>query len=338
MTRLMVETHDRIRFLDGIRGLAILLVLFGHFTPFQWLGAFGVELFFALSGRLMAGILVTDRQPLGTFFPRRVARILPALVVFLTITGLVTWFAGVPHHLVLSSIAASGLFYSNYVIGGDIMAVVDHTWSLAVEEHTYLALALIVTLTARGKSQSARVAFGLSAILIAIACLRVAMNADPYFLYMRTETRMPSILLSFALGLTLPALLAKAPTFIRNWLAPAAFVVALLVASSNLPWLLINVARMCLLPLFVNAIDFSLPQLRELLEDRALRWFGLISFSLYLWQQPFHIFYMDGLLAPVAAALAVGAGALSYYFVETPARRRLRPLIDARASRPALSA
>src|SRR5690242_20540314 len=83
----------RVGYLDGWRGAAILSVLFGHFVTSQGLnlGRFGVELFFVLSGRLMAEILFVRQTPLKTFFPRRLARIYPALFVFAVVVFVVGW-------------------------------------------------------------------------------------------------------------------------------------------------------------------------------------------------------------------------------------------------------
>jgi len=75
--------------LDGWRGLAILGVLFDHFVTKSGinLGRFGVELFFVLSGRLMAEILFVQKMPLD-FFLRRFSRVYPALFVFVLAMGL----------------------------------------------------------------------------------------------------------------------------------------------------------------------------------------------------------------------------------------------------------
>jgi|GEM_PF-3598329 peptidoglycan/LPS O-acetylase OafA/YrhL len=73
----------RIAYLDGWRGCAVLAVLIAHFGSTKGinLGRFGVELFFALSGRLMAEILFVRATPLSSFFPRRISRVYPALFV-----------------------------------------------------------------------------------------------------------------------------------------------------------------------------------------------------------------------------------------------------------------
>ncbi len=74
-------------YLDGWRGLAILLVLQGHFMviPGWHSGRMGVDVFFCLSGLLMSRLLFQRRVPLGTFYKRRLSRILPAFLLYLGI-------------------------------------------------------------------------------------------------------------------------------------------------------------------------------------------------------------------------------------------------------------
>jgi peptidoglycan/LPS O-acetylase OafA/YrhL len=79
------QAKERLDYLDGWRGLAILGVLVSHFSNVpgvHWLGTFGVELFFVLSGFLMSRILFIERMPLGEFFLRRFSRVVPTFVLF----------------------------------------------------------------------------------------------------------------------------------------------------------------------------------------------------------------------------------------------------------------
>lgn len=74
-------------YLDGWRGLAIFFLLAGHFFPLPGInfGAVGVNLFFVLSGFLMARLLFVDAVPIPTFYRRRAARIFPAVACLLAI-------------------------------------------------------------------------------------------------------------------------------------------------------------------------------------------------------------------------------------------------------------
>ena len=77
------QSH-RLDYLDGWRGLAISLVLIGHFYTGSpgFLGRLGVDVFFVLSGFLMSGLLFVQRQPLRIFYRRRISRVLPAFVIY----------------------------------------------------------------------------------------------------------------------------------------------------------------------------------------------------------------------------------------------------------------
>jgi peptidoglycan/LPS O-acetylase OafA/YrhL len=130
----------RIDYLDGWRGLAIFLVLQGHFLAIQgWhSGRMGVDVFFCLSGLLMSRILFTRRVPLTTFYKRRISRIIPAFLLYLFITFAIAAVIGkaaplrevVPTVLFLRSYLPADfhMFSSPYPIG--------HLWSLNVEEHS----------------------------------------------------------------------------------------------------------------------------------------------------------------------------------------------------------
>jgi len=172
--------------LDGLRGLAILLVLLLHFTTdmeiaggtlaaavrsvFQ-IGWVGVDLFFVLSGFLITGILADNRgsdRYFSAFYARRALRILP--VYFLAVVAafhlLPRVFEGFDTGGVRTE-AAFWLFLTNFVQLPDQLArTVGHFWSLAIEEQFYLMWPLVVLFTTR--QQARRIAF-LTVILSPIA-------------------------------------------------------------------------------------------------------------------------------------------------------------------------
>ena len=123
--------------LDGIRGLAIILVVIAHAFPetFAGGGAPGVSLFFVLSGFLITSLLLGEietsgRIDLKKFFGRRALRLAPALIVYLSVAAIAEGW---------SSVWPSLLYLGNYAqIAGSDVGVNVHTWSLAVEEHFYL--------------------------------------------------------------------------------------------------------------------------------------------------------------------------------------------------------
>jgi peptidoglycan/LPS O-acetylase OafA/YrhL len=153
--------------LDGVRGIAILLVLFFHFpAPFGWLrpltsiGWCGVDLFFVLSGYLITGILYSSASKphyFRNFYVRRSLRIFPLYYGFMVLTVLILPRFVNPYWLGLESLHGKGteffLYYSNYAnvfVGWNPVAL-GAFWSLAVEEHFYLFWPMFIKVTPRNK-------------------------------------------------------------------------------------------------------------------------------------------------------------------------------------------
>ncbi|PDQ18755.1 acyltransferase [Mesorhizobium sanjuanii] len=314
-------SRTRLAYLDGWRGLSIALVLIGHFFPVPGinLGVMGVEFFFVLSGRLMAEILFIERYPLKKFFKRRFSRIYPALLVF----------------VVVSMIALSGTFIAfkwkaaltaltfTYNYAGILFTragALDHIWSLCVEEHTYVILALI-SFVVSGRSR-------VIALLGALSVLAMANGAISYWAfgmayeatYWRTDVHIASILLSAVICLLkaddrLPAL------FRGPHVALVASAAAVLLFIDPVPTPIHYLVAVPLLAFAVNSLDFSARYLTGFLSSRPMAMLGLWSYSLYLWQQPFYKFVYSQGSAPLPMLAGVFACALcSYYIVEKPAR------------------
>ena len=123
--------------LDGLRGIAIVLVLVGHTNlAFPFAATVGVTLFFVLSGYLITRILL-ERPPLRTFYWRRLARLAPALVSVVVVVAVVSALRGDANTLVGALVSLT--YVSNWLpsMGVDLGSM-GHTWSLAVEEQFYV--------------------------------------------------------------------------------------------------------------------------------------------------------------------------------------------------------
>jgi peptidoglycan/LPS O-acetylase OafA/YrhL len=137
--------NSRNQSLDVLRGIAVLLVIANHYRYYIFcrVGWIGVDLFFVLSGFLISGLLFSDLQAhgkisLSRFFIRRGLKIYPAFYVFLGFTALI-----VPMR--------QGIFSEIFFLQSYLPRMWGHTWSLAVEEHFYIALPLILLLLVRFK-------------------------------------------------------------------------------------------------------------------------------------------------------------------------------------------
>jgi peptidoglycan/LPS O-acetylase OafA/YrhL len=170
--------------LDVLRCVAVLLVLFRDSdTPLQWGGWIGVDLFFVLSGFLVSGLIFREYQRTGDvdanrFLVRRGFKIYPSFWVMLAATLAVDGVTDAQRTW------GELLFMQNY-IGG----LWPHTWSLAVEEHFYIGLALCVAFTKRFRLVPALF------VLVAVACLaqRFVMSYHGINLYW-TNFRIDSLL------------------------------------------------------------------------------------------------------------------------------------------------
>lgn len=311
----------RLGYLDGWRGLSIALVLIGHFFPVPGinLGVLGVEFFFVLSGRLMGEILFIERFPLKKFFKRRFSRIYPALLVFViaAMIGLSGTFIAFKWKAALTALT----FTYNYAgILINRAGALDHIWSLCVEEHAYIILALISVLVT-GRANVVRLLLALSLLAMANGAISYwVLGMDYEHSYWRTDVHIASILLSASICLLkadgrLPSVL-KSPH-----VALAAAVAGVLLFLNPVPTPLHYILAVPLLALAVNTLDFAGGYLTGLLSSRPMVMLGLWSYSLYLWQQPFYKFVDEQGSAAIPMLAAVFACALcSYYIVEKPAR------------------
>lgn len=317
--------HDRrLPYLDGWRGVAVLAVLLGHFFPIlYWNTArLGVELFFVLSGRLMADILFVERFPLGKFIYRRISRVWPALWVFVSIIGLIELAIG-DVGFRLSDLLASVTFTVNYVyVYSGLVVPLQHLWSLAIEEWSYAILAGIAIFT-RTRSRVIWILAGLSALAILNGAVQMAHGGSDHDTYWRTDVRVSSILLPAAIRLLLrDHAVNPVVTF-------AALAVGAMLSLNFFPEVMRYTLGTAALAVAISTIDTGPKFFTAPLSSKPLRMIGAWSFSLYLWQQPFYaalpwLSQRIGFVAPIVAlALVFAVSIASTRFVENPARRWL---------------
>jgi len=326
-------TSERLLFLDGWRGLAILAVLIGHFFPVQGMdiGSFGVELFFVLSGRLMAEILFVRKLDAVEFIRRRFSRIYPALLVFVACVSIpALWSVELMDTRTplaqVHDIVAALTFTTNYLeLFFTRGLVFSHTWSLAVEEHSYLVLLVLAWFTRR----NARLAM-YCMIGAAILCVSNGAISQFYFrqheelAYWRTDVRIASILISASIYLAIREF--DLQRFMHPAVTLLALPIGLILFADDAPGYIKFGLVTLLLAWCVNALDFAPKFVRHALSFPPLVSIGLISYSLYLWQQPFYAaagpFRQKGLIYVVVLVIAAFCCAIgSYLLIEGPARR-----------------
>ncbi|AIJ11359.1 acyltransferase family protein [Streptomyces lividans] len=342
--------------LDGLRGAAVLGVLFFHAGHFDG-GFLGVDLFFVLSGFLITGLLLTEarardgRIDLLAFWGRRARRLLPALAVVLAGTLLLVWALGPPNLLRyalddgpwVAANLANWHFVADRVGYWDSAGtrVFSHLWSIAVEEQFYVVWPLVLCLSARGRGGGRRVAAVAAAGAAASLVLMVVLTtpADTTRVYEGTDTRAFSLLLG-ALAATEPAARLVSRLGERaagRWsLALAAGIGAYWITADgqNSPSLFRG-------GLFLHALAAALliaclaraprTPAGRFLAAAPLRRLGTVSYSLYLWHWPVYLLLSEERLglegAPrtaVLLAVSVALAVLSKVLVEDPVRFRAR--------------
>jgi peptidoglycan/LPS O-acetylase OafA/YrhL len=343
----MGHTGARVLGFDGLRGVAILLVIVSHFfgetldatgllrtltTPVSGLG---VELFFVLSGFLITSIIVKERLRSGSidlkkFYIRRTLRIWPAFYTFiatvaiLAATGVI---AVTPWELL-----AAGLFIWDYAPNVQTLAL-THTWSIAIEEQFYLIWPALVILL-----KPARALWFCLAGLLLVPVLRVAtyLASDQQtrgsiwqMLHARADSLLMGCLLALILALH-PSIWTRLQSAVSKFrlvvvAIPVLFASGLLSSLIGGVWQLTigysieNVA----LAILVIAVMTEGHRLSKLMSWRPLVWVGTISFSLYLWQQLFLVPTGSGFVLPPLVALlaSFAAATLSYVAIEKPVLR-----------------
>ena len=217
------EPRGRLQGIDVLRGIAVILVLFRHLT-YTWPGTdsgmiwefvhvihrggwIGVDLFFVLSGFLVSGLLFREYIAKGEidvwrFLIRRGFKIYPSFWILILITvGMNFLLQAEPRKLAILSELA---FLQNYG-----QALWNHTWTLAVEEHFYIGLVLVVYLLVRFKQTSKDVLQSIPAVALTVMLVTLlnrswntfqypwSFKANVFVTHMRVDSLMFGVLLSW---------------------------------------------------------------------------------------------------------------------------------------------
>jgi peptidoglycan/LPS O-acetylase OafA/YrhL len=335
--------------LDGFRGLAVLVVLAGHYLDFRMpdprpefatIDKLGVLLFFVLSGFLITGLLYRERNASGSidfkrFYFRRILRLAPALLLFLaTVTILIRlgWITDVPRREILEC-----LLYARNLFGRSLS--LSHIWSLSLEEQFYLIWPLAFSLLPMKRCTSY-----VTAICVALAgwrSLAIAANLFSYergIFYMRPYFRFDSILIGACLVLWLSTS-PRAVEVLKKWLAR---IPAVLLWSGLLLWTVfaeslshafyLTVQEFLVAAALAQIVLSESEWLRAIFRWRPLRYCGAISYSLYLWQQLFLVTAVPSWGAlrrlPLSILVPFLIAAASYHLMEKPLlglKNRLAP-------------
>jgi peptidoglycan/LPS O-acetylase OafA/YrhL len=345
--------------IQGLRGIAVLLVVLFHAGVGPRAGFLGVDVFFVISGVVIGQRLFDELSGTGTirlrsFYGRRVRRLLPAMALFTVVTAVGTALVLSPfgpQQFALRTGAAATVLIGNvhlyrhtgYFDGSAERNPFLHTWSLSVEEQFYLVLPAVLALVwvvgrrvvPRRSQRSVTAAvvalvavwsFGLAWVLTAGSATFGAEAPERLAFF-----AMPARIWEFAAGVLLALGLRswRRPPVLTAAVLGAGGLLAVLVASVVLDpdaphpagWALVTVAGTTAL---IGAGGHGSP-VDRLLSSRPLVWLGDVSYGWYLWHWPLIVFarlrWPDSTTAlVVAAVVSLIPTVLSYRFVERPIR------------------
>jgi peptidoglycan/LPS O-acetylase OafA/YrhL len=337
--------------LDGLRALAVAAVFLYH-ARIDWLpgGFLGVDLFFVLSGYLITSLLLVEwearnRIDLRRFWLRRARRLLPALVV-VVLGALILASIFARHDLAQtrSDAVSSLLYYTNWheIIANHSYfnlrgnpSLLQHMWSLAVEEQFYIVwpLLLVPGLVLVGRKRLPMLV--IAGIAASAALMWILYNPhDPTRVWNGTDTRAFLLLMGILLALVWPYVerLRRALPLLELFGVAALVGTVLLFRQMHdfdpTLWQGGDLAAAFCFVVLIAAVAHPGTGLGQALGVAPLRWIGERSYGIYLWHWPIIVLVAGvnarpspGVVA-CEAALVVTAAALSFRFVEQPIRTR----------------
>ncbi|RYZ28792.1 MAG: acyltransferase [Chitinophagaceae bacterium] len=333
--------------LDGIRGVAIISVMFFHSSVWNLQGGFlGVDIFFVLSGFLISSLILKEFGEVGTinfrnFYIRRVLRLMPAMLVVLFGLWLAIFvfgnkFGTTPAIMFSSTIYT--LFYSaNWVITFGLApwpAAIVHFWSLAIEEQFYLLWPIVFFLLLKQKVKPINIVISILVLVLILMAWRIFLwTAQHNFarVYFSTDTRLNSLFIGCLLAIVASNDLI--PKSIKNYSALILVMsVCVLVpcffymnnGSGFTYFFGFEIAAVLTAGMIVGVL-YGQNLFTRFLEQKVLIWFGKLSYGIYLWHGVLFYFFEKidfpfKEYKPVLFIFQMGfsllAACFSYYFVE----------------------
>jgi peptidoglycan/LPS O-acetylase OafA/YrhL len=341
--------------LDGLRGVAILLVVLIHATGWPPGGLLGVDIFFTLSGFLITTLLLEEWQAYGSvslrsFYLRRYFRLFPALAAFILCYVLfVALIAQGDQPLRLRSAAFGVTYLSNWVMAFDrpfAEGEIGHLWSLSVEEQFYLLWPVVLIALLKLRLSPARGALLVGAMIVGIICWRTFLDlsgSSDSRMYFATDTRFDQLLIGCLLAIgyvRAPGVLEKSKRFfIPTAMGAVTFLVWRILSrnlvsawSFKIGFTLFAASTAIVIGALVTNTS---PALNRVLSTKLLVSLGLVSYSLYLWHPAVYTFvtrftpaadWSRFVSIPLEVSLSIVAAVASYRLIEMPFLKKRRHL------------
>jgi peptidoglycan/LPS O-acetylase OafA/YrhL len=344
--------------LDGVRALAVGVVVLYHGGVGAFAGGFvGVDVFFVLSGFLITSLLLHEHAVTGTidlarFWLGRVRRLVPASLLVIAVSLLLLAVFSSADLPLLRGDAIASIFQVNnwhqvftersYFEAAGRPSLLQHYWSLAVEEQFYLVWppVLLFALTRLRRPTIGLACLGVAVASVLLMRLLYDPGSDPTRIYYGTDTRAMPLLAGVLLAFVWPVMRRTRPVTgaARVALDVAGLVGLALVLAAVFEWTDympvvyqggLSVLALGAVLLIASAAHPS-STVGRVLGVEPLRWIGRRSYGIYLWHWPVmamtradvDVRLSAGLLLALQVAATLLVADLSYRYVEMPIRRR----------------
>jgi peptidoglycan/LPS O-acetylase OafA/YrhL len=338
--------------IDGLRGIAVLMVLAYHLQVLRFHGRYilsggfiGVDVFFVISGFLISSVILAElsasKFSLFRFYERRIRRIFPALIFMLVVTTVLAYKCLLPTELidyakslVSAALSTSNIYFwqqSGYFDAPAAMKPLLHTWSLGVEEQFYICFPLFLMFVGRFFSRNLRLSV-LVVALLSFVVSAIGAFRDPVSTFYLAHTRAWELLLGTILSLKL---VPEISGVLRRNIAAGTGIVLIFAAgmlfTTATPFPGVAALAPCLgAALVIAAGQSGASFVGRVLSLKPLVFVGLISYSLYLWHWPVIVFHglgalpMNGVSDRVAKMIVLvvsfALATASWKFIEVPFR------------------
>jgi peptidoglycan/LPS O-acetylase OafA/YrhL len=335
--------------LDGLRGTAVILVIFADALGWPRGSFIGVDMFFALSGFLITTLLLEEWNAYGSislrhFYWRRYYRLFPALAVLIVIYTLyVLLFVNSGVGLRLRDAGFGITYLANWAQAVKPFPYTapdtGYLWTLAIEEQFYLVWPVLLVLLLNGRVGLRGTKWAVLAMIVAVVAWRnvlISHGADPNRLYFGTDTRFDELLVG-CLASAFYVSRRRQPIRAR-WLLMTATVGAVLFLTYRIfkvnQWtfwtmrISLTLVAIATTVVIYACVTDSFVALKRVLSARWLVFTGKISYSLYLWHIPVDVVLRKATaltrwqLTVLEFVLAFVAALASYYWVERTFLRR----------------
>jgi len=326
------QTHTRRADIDGLRAIAVLVVIFFHLGCLQ-AGYLGVDVFFVISGFLIIGIIynevVAGGFSLYAFYVRRIRRIIPLVLISELVSLLVGLLVMLPDDLenLAQSVFATSIFANNILLNvtsGNYWSLPNdykplmHTWSLGVEEQFYFLIPLLFIVL---KKQYVKLAIPLLVVLSSFSLWMFLLSKDPGSCFYLLPYRFFELGVGGVAAVLTREGLVKTRHPVFQYVALISLLILPLPIPNTLRLLAVVVVSGALLATDKGDEWIS----TRVFQNRIMVWIGRISFSLYMWHQIILAFARYCVVDKFDTAgtcaffcVLIIVSAVSYYVIERP--------------------